>query len=82
MHCGGAGIEGENNKKSHSEWDWSVPWASRTFSEEVPLNPLKERRERGFHAWRAARTEAWMRAACDHSWNCQAHRMEVRVTRG
>ena len=47
MHCGGAGDRGENNKENHSEWDWSVPWASRTFSEEVPLSSLKERGENG-----------------------------------
>ena len=47
MHCGGAGDRGENNKERHSEWDWSVLWASRTFSEEVPLSSLKERGEKG-----------------------------------
>ena len=47
MHCGGAGDRGENNKESHSEWDWSVPWASRTFNEEVPLSSSKESGEKG-----------------------------------
>lgn len=47
MHCGGVGDRGENNKERHSEWDWSVLWASRTFSEEVPLSSLKERGEKG-----------------------------------
>lgn len=47
MDCGGIGDRDENHKESHSEWGWSVLWASRTFSGEVPLSSFKKRGEEG-----------------------------------
>ena len=41
-----------------------------------PQAPLRKEERKGIPSMRTARTGAWMRGACDHSRNCQAHRME------
>lgn len=40
-----------------------------------PWAPSRKEERKGIPSMRTARTGAWMRGACDHSRNCQAHRM-------
>lgn len=53
-------VEVRTTRKATVSGTGQCEWASRTFSEEGAPEPLEGKRERGFHAWRAARTEAWI----------------------